>query len=53
MSLFVVTLISQGNCYCREEIAKSETDAVEMAKSRIPFSSDCRMVGVKCIGRCE
>ena len=52
MIRFVVTLISQGNCYRREEIAKSETDAVEMAKSRIPFSSDCRVFGVKCIGRC-
>ena len=52
MSRFVVTLISNGNCYRREKIAKSEADAVEMAKSRIPFSSDCRVYGVKCIGRC-
>ena len=52
MSHYIVTMIADGNCYCREEIAKSATDAVEMAKSRIPFSSDCRVFGVKCIGRC-
>lgn len=52
MSHYVVTMIADGNCYRREEIAKSATDAVEMAKNRIPFSSDCRVFGVKCIGRC-
>ena len=33
------------------EIVRSATDAVEMAKSRIPFSSDCLVFGVKYIGR--
>lgn len=52
MSRFVVTMIANGNCYRREEIAASETDAVEKAKGRIPFSRDCRVCGVKWIGRC-
>lgn len=52
MSRFVVTMIVDGNCYRREEVARDEADAVEMAKSRINFSSDCRVFGVKCIGRC-
>lgn len=52
MSRFVVTMIANGNCYRLEEIAASETDAVEKAKGRIPFSQDCRVCGVKWIGRC-
>ena len=43
---------NRRSCYRREEIAKSATDAVEMAKSRTPFSSDCLVFGVKFIGRC-
>lgn len=52
MSRFVVTIVAGGNCYRREEVARDEADAVEMAKSRIPFSAtDCRVFGVKWIGR--
>lgn len=52
MSRFIVTLISQGNCYRREEVARDEADAAYKAQGRVPFSEDCRVVGVKCIGRC-
>ena len=50
MSRYVVTMIADGNCYRREEVAKCDVDAVEMAKSRVPFSADCRVVGVKWLG---
>ena len=52
MSRFVVTMIVDGNCYRREEVARDEADAAYKAQGRVPFSEDCRVVGVKCIGRC-
>lgn len=52
MIRFVVTMIVDGNCYRREEVARDEADAAYKAQWRVPFSSDCRVVGVKCIGRC-
>ena len=53
MSRFVVTMIVDGNCYRREEVARDEADAAYMAQGRVPFSADCRVVGVKWLGRCE
>lgn len=52
MSRFLVTIVAGGNCYRREEIAKTDVDAIEKAKARLPFSFDCRVCGVKWLGRC-
>lgn len=52
MSRFVVTIIANGNCFQRVETAADEADAINKAKSRIPFSFDCRVCGVKWLGRC-
>ena len=51
MNRFVVTMIANGNCYRREEVARDEDDAAYKAHGRVPFSADVRVVGVKWIGR--
>lgn len=51
MSRYVVTMIADGNCYRREEIAADEDDAAYKAQGRVPFSnSGVRVVGVKWLG---
>lgn len=53
MSHYVVTMIADGNCYRREEVARDEADAAYKAQGRVHFSEDCRVVDVTWIGRCE
>ena len=54
MSRFVVTMIVDGNCYRREEVARDEADAAYKAQGRVPFSyGGVRVVGVKWLGRYE
>lgn len=53
MSRFVVTIVTNGNCYRREEVAQDEADAINKAQGRLPFSHDFRVVGVRRLGRCE